>query len=73
MIVIPNVMGIVSWSPAIDPICNSYRGIQFCESFGKTFNFHIFDNIYDITKYNPLEDFYSSKNQNEFSELCLSA
>ena len=73
MIVIPNVMGIVSWSPSLDSIGNSYRGIQFCESFGKTFNFHIFDNIYDITKYNPLEDFYSSKKQNEFSELCLSA
>ena len=73
MIVIPNVMGIVSWSPALDSIGNSYRGIQFCEQFGKTFNFHIFDNIYDTTKYNPLEDFYSSKNQNEFSELCLSA
>ena len=73
MVVIPNVMGIVSWSPALDSIGNSYRGIQFCEQFGKTFNFHIFDNIYDTTKYNPLEDFYSSKNQNEFSELCLSA
>ena len=73
MIVIPNVMGIVSWSPALDSIGNSYRGIQFCEQFGKTFNFHIFDNIYDTTKYNPLEDVYSSKNQNEFSELCLSA
>ena len=73
MIVIPNVMGIVTWSPALDSIGNSYRCIQFCEQFGKIFNFHIFDNMYDTTKYNPLEDFYSSNHQNEFSELCLSA
>ena len=73
MIVIPNVMGIVTWSPVLDPIGNSYRGIQFCELFGKTFNFHIFDNLLDNTKDNPLTDIYSSNKLNEFSELCLSA
>ena len=73
MIVIPNVMGIVTWSPALDSIGNSYRGIKFCELFGKTFNFHIFDNLSDDTKYNPIIDLYSSKKQNEFSELCLSS
>jgi len=73
MIVIPNVMGIVSWSPVLDPVGNSYRGIQFSELFGKTFNFHIFDSLSDNTKINPLADPYSSNKQNEFSELCLSA
>ena len=73
MIVIPNVMGVVTWSPALDPIGNSYRGIQFCELFGKTFNFHIFDSLSDNTKINPQTDTYSSNKLNEFSELCLAA
>ena len=41
MIVIPNVMGIATWSPRLDNIGNSTRGIQFCKLFGKSFNFHI--------------------------------
>ena len=73
MIVIPNVMGIVSWSPNLDSIGNSYRGTKFCESFGKKFNFHIFDNASDTTKINPTMNYYSSNKQNEFSELCLAA
>ena len=44
MIIIPNVMGIVTWSPQLDSIGNSSRGIEFCK-FGKTFNFHIFGNV----------------------------
>ena len=73
MIVVPNVMGIVIWSPALDPIGNSSRGIEFCKHFGETFNFHIFDNLTDTTKTNPLLNSYSSNKHNEFSELCLSA
>ena len=46
MIVIPNVMGVVSWSPKLDEIGNSARGIEFCKLFGEKFNFHIFDNFH---------------------------
>lgn len=28
--VVPNVMGIVCWSPPLDKLGNSVRGIQFC-------------------------------------------
>lgn len=73
MIVVPNVMGIVTWSPNLDDIGNSYRGIKFCELFGQTFNFHIFDNDQNNSKFNPIKGTYSSKKLNEFSELCLAA
>jgi glutaminase len=31
MLVIPNVMGIFTWSPPLDQWGNSSRGVQFCE------------------------------------------
>nr|CAD7446769.1 unnamed protein product [Timema bartmani] len=31
LVVIPNVMGICSWSPPLDHMGNSCRGVQFCE------------------------------------------
>lgn len=73
MIVIPNVMGIVTWSPKLDEIGNSARGIEFCKLFGEKFNFHIFDSLNDESKINPLQDKYNDNKNNEFSELCLSA
>lgn len=31
LLVIPNLMGIFTWSPALDQWGNSSRGVQFCE------------------------------------------
>ena len=40
MLVIPNVMGICFWSPPLDEMGNTVRGVQFCEEFVKLYNFH---------------------------------
>ena len=73
MIVIPNVMGIVTWSPRLDDIGNSVRGIDFCTRFGTQFNFHIFDNATDSSKINPLTTPYENESRVRFSELCMAS
>jgi len=43
--VIPNVMSIAIYSPRLDNIGNSVRGIEFFKRFIKKFNFHVFDSL----------------------------
>ena len=58
--VIPGVCGIAIYSPKLDKIGNSYRGIKFFQEFSKKFNIHIFDNNND-KKTNIIRKDYKSK------------
>lgn len=42
--IIPGVMGIAVYSPKLDKIGNSYRGVKFFEKLSEKLNIHIFDN-----------------------------
>jgi glutaminase len=41
-IVVPGVTGISTWSPRLDPLGNSVRGVDFCKALCREFPFHPF-------------------------------
>jgi glutaminase len=59
-LVIPNKMGICIWSPRLDDLGNTVRGVEFCKLFTKLTNkqFHIFRSI-------------TNKNYEKNSEIIL--
>ena len=48
--IIPGTMGIAVYSPKLDKIGNSYRGVKFFQKLSEKLNIHIFDNEDDVHK-----------------------
>ena len=45
MLVVPEVMGVCVWSPRLDDLDNSVRGIEFCKQLVNRYNFQIYDRL----------------------------
>jgi glutaminase len=67
MLVIPGLMGICVWSPRLDELGNSVRGIEFCRKLAAAYNVHVFDSL--VTGRTSKRDPRRKKNQAEIERV----
>jgi len=72
IVVVPNVVGFALWSPPLDSVGNSARGVQFCEELIKIYNFHRFDSVDQSGKKDPTVNNYEQASS-KIIQLLLAA
>lgn len=63
MLVVPNVAGMAVWSPRLDELGNSVRGVDFCKKLVGRFKFHTFDSTLGLRddRVDPRRNIYESR------------
>jgi glutaminase len=63
MLVVPNLLGLVLWSPRLDDLGNSVRGIEFCKRLAARYKLHAFDSMVGLndSRIDPRRNIYESR------------
>lgn len=48
VVVIPNVAGFALFSPPLDSMGNTVRGVKFCQKMVQVYNFHNYDSVLNV-------------------------
>lgn len=74
ILVVPNVLGMCIWSPPLDALGNTVRGVAFCQELVEVFNFHKYDNLRHAShKIDPRRHRYETKGLNIVNLLFAAA
>lgn len=62
-LVVPNLLGMAIWSPRLDELGNSVRGIDFCKRLAARYKLHAFDSMVGLRddRLDPRRNLYESK------------
>jgi glutaminase len=74
LLVVPNVCGMAVWSPRLDELGNSVRGVEFSRRLVSKFKFHTFDSMVGLEdeRIDPRRDLYESRLSGAFA-FCWAA
>ena len=72
-VVIPGIMGISVFSPKLDSLGNSVKGIEFFRRLVNKFNFHVLDNINNSNKISIIKDQIIHDNMNSLNLIYYSS
>ena len=72
LIVIPNVMGICTFSPRLDRFGISVRGLEFSTLFTNTFAFHTYDKVVRANRQDP-RIYQGSHEETHIAHFCYAA
>jgi glutaminase len=66
MLVVPNLLGMALWSPRLDELGNSVRGVEFCKRLATRFKLHAFDSMVGLNddRIDPRRNIYESRSGN---------